>query len=58
MLYQRWLLTGMFPAPAGMNRYQVETEDYSEDVPRTRGDEPEDQALHEGEIECSPHPRG
>ena len=49
---------GVFPAPAGMNRFLVSSLKISRCVPRTRGDEPAYVNTILGLPLCSPHPRG
>ncbi len=48
----------MFPAHAGMNRARSGKAKSSLNVPRTRGDEPQMDALIGALKECSPHTRG
>ena len=48
----------MFPARAGMNRWNVSNEGRCNHVPRTRGDEPYDQQKRDALEICSPHARG
>ena len=48
----------MFPARAGMNRGEVCPMHDTEDVPRTRGDEPDFAKEQNIPVICSPHARG
>ena len=48
----------MFPAGAGMNRTIHRAGDGIMDVPRRRGDEPEDPMIDPREAACSPQARG
>ena len=48
----------MFPAPAGMSPFITSSSSERLDVPRTRGDEPQNPHLGTLQAQCSPHPRG
>ena len=48
----------LFPARAGMNRWNLSKTNMSMSVPRTRGDEPEWNLVGEFGKDCSPHARG
>ena len=48
----------MFPAGAGMNRWDARRPAYAHHVPRRRGDEPLDEMTADIEARCSPQARG
>ena len=52
------MVSDMFPASAGMNRYNDAVRRNGTDVPRKRGDEPMDITDTEMDSACSPQARG
>ena len=48
----------MFPAYAGMNRWYLTLKKNVLNVPRRRGDEPNEYRITDSEALCSPHTRG
>ncbi len=48
----------MFPADAGMNRWEEDFGEYRDHVPRRRGDEPGMANLAIFQTKCSPQTRG
>ncbi|EFS9906921.1 hypothetical protein HWF18_004523 [Salmonella enterica] len=54
-----WIwLKRVFPAPAGINRSQLNDVCVFERVPRASGDKPTSQASQEAATMCSPRQRG
>ncbi|WP_409558247.1 hypothetical protein [Escherichia coli] len=48
----------VFPAPAGINRMNMDDEKIREGVPRASGDKPSARGLLHSVITCSPRQRG
>ena len=52
------VISKLFPAPAGMNRYRADGDSPIDTVPRARGDEPDVTMADAASLICSPRPRG
>ena len=57
-MHDRAVAAALFPAHAGMNRLGVNSVCIMPPVPRTRGDEPQQEQVLRHLGDCSPHTRG